>query len=164
LANYDGSFFAYDWGPLGIQRGETTNVGTFPPNAFGLYDMHGNVYEWCEDAWHGNYNYAPTNGAAWESSGSGSKRVMHGGCWYNNPWDCRSANRIKVSAISRISNRGFRVVLVVPSDSDSSFDTVFKLFYRAPRSLRTFAFWKPGWFATGDFKKPGFCKNPVSGG
>jgi len=63
------------------------------PNAFGLYDMHGNVYEWCSDKWHSDYNGAPTNGSSWESSGS-SSRVLRGGCWPGLSGDCRSARRV----------------------------------------------------------------------
>ncbi len=75
LANYKGNR-TYGSGPKGVDREETTDVGSFPPNAFGLYDMHGNVWEWCQDVWHRNYNGAPTDGSAWESGGG-----ITGGTW-----------------------------------------------------------------------------------
>ncbi len=73
--------------------GETTDVGSFPPNAFGLYDMHGNVWEWCLDVWHDNYNGAPTDGSAWETGGDSNLRLLRSGNWYFDSGDCRSAGR-----------------------------------------------------------------------
>jgi formylglycine-generating enzyme required for sulfatase activity/predicted Ser/Thr protein kinase len=92
LANYNGDY-TYGSAPKGVYREETTDVGSFPPNAFGLYDMHGNVWEWCQDVWHENYNGAPTNGSAWESGGDSSYRMLRGGSWLYYPVDCRSAAR-----------------------------------------------------------------------
>ena len=66
LANYDGS--SYNDGPTGESRGQTVDVGTYPANDFGLYEMHGNVWEWCEDDWHGNYKDAPIDGSPWVES------------------------------------------------------------------------------------------------
>jgi formylglycine-generating enzyme required for sulfatase activity len=68
---------------------KTHDVGQKKPNPWGLYDMHGNVWEWVRDNWHGDYNGAPTDGSSWES---GSDRVFRGGGWNFNAGDCRSAN------------------------------------------------------------------------
>jgi len=70
--------------------GQTTDVGKYPPNAFGLYDMHGNVWEWCADPWHGNYNDAPSDGSSWTTGGS-DNRVRRGGSWSYDAVDCRAA-------------------------------------------------------------------------
>ena len=109
LVNYDGNY-PYGNAPKGKYRQETTDVGTFPPNAFGLYDMHGNVWEWCLDVWHDNYNGAPTDGSAWETEGDNNRRLLRGGSWYFNSWDCRSAWRIYYYADDRINTWGFRIV------------------------------------------------------
>ena len=88
----------------------TAPVGQFPPNAFGLYDMHGNVWEWVEDPWHDNYRGTPpTDGGAWTEGGDASRRVVRGGSWYNNPGDLRSASRYWNSADDRGHDLGFRV-------------------------------------------------------
>src|SRR5512132_3742140 len=75
--------------------GKTTEVGAYPPNAWGLYDMHGNVWEWVEDVWHDNYQGAPSDGNAWtDEKGTFSRiRVNRGGSWYITPGDLRSAFR-----------------------------------------------------------------------
>jgi formylglycine-generating enzyme required for sulfatase activity len=97
----------------GNRRGRTTPVGTFSPNAFGLYDMHGNVWECCEDDWHDNYEGAPTDGSAWLSNNS-SNKVIRGGSWSYNPNICRSAYRYNYSRENRFDFIGFRVVCVAP--------------------------------------------------
>ncbi|MEM8718617.1 MAG: SUMF1/EgtB/PvdO family nonheme iron enzyme [Cyanobacteria bacterium P01_G01_bin.39] len=92
---------------------QTTNVGTYPPNTFGLYDMHGNVWEWCEDDWHKDYKNAPTDGSAWLSENV-SRKVIRGGSWGSTPDFCRSAIR-SYNARDYRSNLyfGFRVVYAV---------------------------------------------------
>ena len=90
---------------------KTYPVGQYKPNAFGLYDMHGNVWEWCEDVWHGSYKDAPTDGSAWLSGGDSSRRVVRGGSWFYNQGNCRSANRNRYGPGSRNVDIGFRVVV-----------------------------------------------------
>ena len=107
LVNYDGNY-AYASAPKGQYRQQTTDVGTFPPNAFGLYDMHGNVWEWCEDDWRENYINAPINGSAL-ISGSNTK-LLRGGSWIINPENCRSAFRGSYSLGYYYYYFGFRVV------------------------------------------------------
>ena len=96
------------------RRNETTAVGEYLPNAFGLYDMHGNVWEWCEDDWHEDYENAPTNGSAWYLESS-RKKVIRGGSWFDIPIYSRSAYRFSFSCGVRSLNSGFRVVCVAPS-------------------------------------------------
>ena len=91
LVNYRCNY-TYGNGPKGQYRGKITPVGKFPPNAFGLYDMHGNVWEWCADDFHENYNGAPTDGSVW-LNGDKDKGRLRGGSWASGPTDCRSAYR-----------------------------------------------------------------------
>ena len=88
-ANYDGNY-TYGSGKKGVYREKTTPVGTFPKNAWGLHDMHGNVWEWCQD-WYGDY----TTSAVVDPQGpnSGESRVLRGGSWFNYPDYCRAAFR-----------------------------------------------------------------------
>ncbi|MDE5092467.1 MAG: SUMF1/EgtB/PvdO family nonheme iron enzyme, partial [Trichodesmium sp. St18_bin3_1_1] len=113
LVNYDGNY-TYADAPKGKCRKETTDVGIFPPNAFGLYDMHGNVLEWCQDVWHHNYNGAPADGSAWEA-GLGLTRIFRGGSWSFYPRRCRSAYR-NFYYSDEVNNNsfGFRLVSVPP--------------------------------------------------
>ena len=115
LANYNGSS-TYADAPKGVYRNQTTEVGIFPSNAFGLYDMHGNVWEWCEDTRHNNYIGAPTDSSAWVDNNNQNQRVLRGGSWSNDPTFCRSAYRgfNKPDLIS--SGTGFRVVCDVSSE------------------------------------------------
>ncbi len=93
VANYDGNY-TYGEGEKGEYRETTTPVNEFGiANGFGLSDMHGNVWEWCQDHWHGNYQDAPTDGSAWIEGGDSDLRVVRGGSWFNNPRYCRSAVR-----------------------------------------------------------------------
>jgi formylglycine-generating enzyme required for sulfatase activity len=90
LANYN-CRKVYAQERIGNQRGQTTLVGKFRPNDFGLYDMHGNVWEWCADGWHGNYQGAPTDGSVW--IGDSPTKILRGGSWLSNPRSCRSSYR-----------------------------------------------------------------------
>jgi len=107
LVNYNGNY-PYASAPKGVRRGQTTDVGSFPPNAFGLYDMHGNVWEWCADAWHDNYKEAPTDGSIW-GNGNADCLSLRGGSWdYYASW-MRSAYRNDWLATNRDAFLGFRV-------------------------------------------------------
>ena len=108
LANYNGDCYGSE--PEGEDRGETTIVGSFPPNAFGLYDMHGNVWEWCADFWHHEYTNAPIDGSAWLIGGDDLSRSARGGSWLNDPKYCRSACRRPNELDSKYNCLGFRVV------------------------------------------------------
>lgn len=93
---------------------ETTDVGRYPANDFGLHDMHGNVWEWCQDHWHSNYQDAPMDGSPWLTGTKGTGRIRRGGSWLSIRVDCRSANRY-VFAPSEVNfNIGFRVSCSVP--------------------------------------------------
>jgi len=113
-ANFDGNS-PYGGAPKGVFRQRTTPVGSFAPNDFKLHDMHGSVWEWCEDFYHGNYNGAPTDGSAWLSGGDSTYRAQRGGSWLSDGRDCRSAFR-RWSApgalgANSVNNIGFRVVV-----------------------------------------------------
>jgi formylglycine-generating enzyme required for sulfatase activity len=115
LANYNGTderYGAYGRGAKGISRQTKTDVGSFPPNQFGLHNMHGNVWEWCQDTWHDSYKNAPTDGSAWEDE-KFSFRIIRGGSWSDDPGYCRSASRGFSSPGIHI-NFGFRVVCAAP--------------------------------------------------
>ena len=112
----------YHWGP-GIGEGranckgcgsewdmkQTAPVGSFRENGWGLYDGHGNVWEWVEDCWHRDYEGAPRDGRAWTTGGDCSSRVLRGGSWSSKPRNLRSANRFRNSAGNRNNNLGFRI-------------------------------------------------------
>jgi formylglycine-generating enzyme required for sulfatase activity len=100
----------YGKGPTGAYREETTEVGQFPPNRFGLYDMHGNVWEWCADHWYESYEEAPTDGSARISDNNNTNRLLRGGAWSSDPLFCRSACRSSATPGSRSYVVGFRVV------------------------------------------------------
>jgi len=113
LANYNGDYI-YGSGSKGKFSEETTPVGSFGvANDFGLYDMHGNVLEWCADHWHENYEGAPTDGSAWvdDNENKNRYRLLRGGSWISLPELCRSACRFNSRPGSFLVNLiGFRLV------------------------------------------------------
>ena len=104
LANCEGCGSQWD-------NQQTAPVGSFTPNAWDLYDMHGNVWEWAQDCWHGDYRNAPSDGSARETDNGGycSRRVRRGGSWFFAPEFARSAHRNKYDPGNRYANLGFRV-------------------------------------------------------
>lgn len=92
LANFDGTQ-PFGGAPKGVNREQTTPVGSFSPNAWGLYDMHGNVFEWCEDKYHDSYDGAPADGSAWMRGGVSEWRVLRGGSWFDSANALRSTSR-----------------------------------------------------------------------
>jgi formylglycine-generating enzyme required for sulfatase activity len=122
LANYDGTddkdgkwSGSYGRGPKGEYREGTTAVDHFGiANAFGLCDMHGNVWEWCLDHWHDNYEGAPDNGSAWLTDDESATGMLRGGSWLGNPRYCRCASRINNNPGYGLNSFGFRVVCELP--------------------------------------------------
>ena len=115
LINYDakGKDFSGYGNNVGDEYREgTTPVMTFPANSFGLCDMHGNVWEWCMDRWHSNYENAPDDGSAWlrENESAQAPRVLRGGSWLSEMYFCRSSHRDRYTAGYRGSDVGFRIV------------------------------------------------------
>ncbi|MGH6925211.1 MAG: SUMF1/EgtB/PvdO family nonheme iron enzyme [Propylenella sp.] len=110
-ANAADSSASFDWRnktcSVGVSEG-TAAIGRYRPNAFGLYDMHGNVSEWVEDCWNENYRGAPADGSAW-TSGDCVRRVLRGGHWSNHPFHTRAASRDHAPRGLRAYNYGFRV-------------------------------------------------------
>ena len=94
----------------------TAPVGSFPANGFGLYDMHGNVFEWTQDCWHGSYRGAPTNGQVWEGANGGDcdRRVVRGGSWHGGPGLLRAAGRVSYRVSGRANVLGLRLVQDLP--------------------------------------------------
>lgn len=109
LANFDGNY-TYADSKKNLFLEQTSNVGAFPPNNFGLYDMHGNVWEWCFDDWHDDYNNAPPNSYPWITSITNSTKLLRGGAWLNQPRYCRSAYRLKYEPNLGLNYMGLRVV------------------------------------------------------
>jgi formylglycine-generating enzyme required for sulfatase activity len=116
-AGTTGDYYAADVDDIGWYANnsgrKTHAAGGKQPNAFGLYDMSGNVWEWCRDVYHNNYDGAPTDGTSWVSGGESQSRVIRGGSWYHNATLLRSANRVRLTPDNRGDSLGFRVVAVV---------------------------------------------------
>ncbi len=112
VANYNGEH-PYGQAPKGEFRQQVTPVAKFPPNLFGLYDMHGNVWEWCLDEWFENYHGAPTDGSARgdiDLRNGDRLRVVRGGSWFSHGQICRAASRTGLFGLFRHDNYGLRVV------------------------------------------------------
>jgi formylglycine-generating enzyme required for sulfatase activity len=122
-ANYDGNSVYQGGGGRGEYRLGTVPVGSFEPNPWGLYNVHGNVWEWCEDTWHENYEGAPTDGSAWmawipmRARGARSERqsVVRGGAWSYFPSYLRSASRDSFRAGDSGYDVGFRLARTLTS-------------------------------------------------
>ncbi|MEY4878731.1 MAG: hypothetical protein RJB62_199 [Pseudomonadota bacterium] len=107
-ANYDATT-GYNGGPTGEFRERTMPVGSYKPNAFGLYDMHGNVWEWVEDCWNDDYTATmPADGSAW-LEGDCSGRIMRGGSWEDYSGDVRAGARVASGVDEHFWSDGFRV-------------------------------------------------------
>ena len=109
--NYNGNY-PYAGGKKGLYRQQTVPVASLPPNQWGLYEMHGNVWEWCQDHWHNNYRGAPTDGSAWLSGKTDALRVLRGGSWNVFARDVRAAYRDLVHPDGRSAYAGFRCAQV----------------------------------------------------
>jgi formylglycine-generating enzyme required for sulfatase activity len=128
LANYDANS-TYANGPEGEYRQQTVPVGSFPANEWGLRDMHGNVWEWCLDRWHANYEGAPADGSAWDDpesevvrskkDGDEGYRLLRGGSWNFSPGSCRSAYRDRIHPVNAGFTVGLRVVCLPQGRSTS---------------------------------------------
>jgi formylglycine-generating enzyme required for sulfatase activity len=128
IANYRGTnevrgnsitLGSYRDGPEGIYRGETTEVTKFLPNGNGLYDMHGNVWEWCHDHWHLGYENAPIDGSAWleNDANENTYRSIRGGSHNFGPQICRSAFRSPLFPHNPSGTVGFRVLCSLLSET-----------------------------------------------
>jgi formylglycine-generating enzyme required for sulfatase activity len=107
-ANYNGNY-TLAGGVKGEYRQKTVPVDSFAPNPWGLYNVHGNVWEWVEDCWHDTYQGAPADGSAWMTATDGSRRVVRGGSWVSNPQDLRAAIRDWFTSEFRYDFLGFRL-------------------------------------------------------
>jgi formylglycine-generating enzyme required for sulfatase activity len=115
-ANYQGRH-PYASASKGANREQTIAVGSLGiANAFGLYDMHGNVWEWCLDSWHDSYLSSPADGRSWEEDGVSYLKVLRGGAWDSSAGESRVSSRNRITSSLRVNNAGFRVVAESPSN------------------------------------------------
>jgi formylglycine-generating enzyme required for sulfatase activity len=114
-ANYDGNEVYAGGGSTGEYRDGTVPVGDFKANLWGLHNVHGNVWEWCEDVWHDSYVGAPADTSAWLQGGKGACRVVRGGAWSYDPKFLRAAQRIGDPSKLRDILLGFRVARTLTS-------------------------------------------------
>ncbi|TVP61045.1 MAG: protein kinase [Nodularia sp. (in: Bacteria)] len=112
LVNYNGDF-PYASAPKGEYPQQTTDVGKFPPNSFGLYDMHGDIWEWCQDIYNSSYQSAPIDGSPWLNNSENNIKLLRGGSWHGLARSCRSAARGRGARADQNSLVGFRVVALV---------------------------------------------------
>ena len=116
-ANYDGNY-TFRGSPKGEYRKATVHVQTFAANPWGLYQVHGNVWEWCEDVWHKSYaGTPPVDGAAWTTGGDASLRVVRGGAWDYDPYFLRAPFRYGARQAARLSSFGLRLARTLPPSS-----------------------------------------------
>lgn len=118
-ANYNGNY-TYGSGRKGVRRARTVPVGRFAANAFGLHDVHGNVWEWVEDCWHVSYAGAPSHGRAWTTGGDCGDRIVRGGSLSDGPRFARAAKRLGLDASRRDVMFGFRVARTLPASELSA--------------------------------------------
>jgi formylglycine-generating enzyme required for sulfatase activity len=112
-ANYDGSW-PYAGAPQGEYREQTVAAGSLPANPWGLHEMHGNVWEWCEDAWHEDYQGAPKDGAAWTMADDWADHIIRGGGWPFPEQSCGSATRVGYPVTERMYCLGVRPAADLP--------------------------------------------------
>jgi formylglycine-generating enzyme required for sulfatase activity len=116
-ANFQGKF-PYNNSPRGEFRETTVAVGSLGgPNAFGLYDMHGNVWEWCSDVWNENYEGSPADGKSWDTGKIPYLKIIRGGAWDSLAVECRSTARNLMTASIRLNSIGLRVVVDIPEQT-----------------------------------------------
>ncbi len=108
-SNIDPNKACYKVSNSDIRFDRPTKIGTYKPNKFNLHDMHGNVWEWCQDSWHPNYHEAPRDGSAWDEPDAELK-VIRGGSWRSSKNDCRCASRNSLNPASSRNDVGFRIV------------------------------------------------------